>query len=88
MSTATQYTCENKGRRDAVGATRGTDGKPKLNGIAYLEVASTDQRTLKVVFMHPLPGETDAVPPAPTPVLTKENVVISGGVRKIGRAHV
>lgn len=50
-----------------------------LNGIEYVEVVSEDQRTLRLVFIHPLPGEVDAVPDAP--VLTRENFRISGGER-------
>lgn len=62
----TQYHCKNPGRRDAVSK------QTALNGIDYLEVASTDQKTLKVFFVLPLPS--------PLP-LTKNNVVITGGVR-------
>lgn len=80
---ATHYFCQNEGRRTAVRTTI-QNGAPVLNGIDYLEVVSSDQKTLKVVFLHPLPGETGAVPPEPAPVLTKENVVISGGVRITG----
>jgi hypothetical protein len=69
----TQYQCKNLRRRDAVA------GQDTLNGIDFLEVAGEDQKTLKVFFVHPLPGETNPVPPAPA--LTAENVVIEGGVR-------
>ncbi|MBC9251672.1 putative baseplate assembly protein [Pseudomonas alcaligenes] len=43
-----------------------------LNGIDYLEVMSADQRSLRVVFVHPLSG------------ITKANCRISGGVRISG----
>lgn len=42
---------------------------PTLNGIDYLEIASKNQLTLKVVFVHPLAG------------LTLANCRIEGGVR-------
>jgi hypothetical protein len=45
---------------------------PTLNGIDYLEVAASDQRTLKVVFVHPVAG------------LAKANFRILGGVRITG----
>lgn len=80
---ATQYRCKNEERRQRVGATEDAQGnpiQPKLNGIDYLEVGSADQRTLKVFFLHNLPGQPNPVPPA-APALTKGNVVIEGGVR-------
>ncbi|CAD5108255.1 putative baseplate assembly protein [Zestomonas carbonaria] len=43
-----------------------------LNGIDYLEVTSADQRSLRVVFVHPVAG------------LAKANCRISGGVRITG----
>lgn len=45
---------------------------PTLNGIDYLEVTSADQRSLRVVFVHPLSG------------ISKANCRISGGVRITG----
>jgi hypothetical protein len=72
---ATQYRCKNRGRRDAVEKLK------TLNGIDYLEVASPDQRTLKVYFIQPLPGESNAIPGSPAPPLTKDNLLIEGGVR-------
>ena len=55
---------------------------PTLNGIDYLEVASVDQKTLEVYFLHNLPGETNPVPLASPPdVLTESNILIEGGVR-------
>ncbi|MFO0729689.1 MAG: baseplate J/gp47 family protein [Nitrospiraceae bacterium] len=80
---ATQYCCKNEERRRLVGATEDAQGnpiQPKLNRIDYLEVASADQRTLKVFFLHNLPGQPNAVPPAAS-ALAKENVAIEGGVR-------
>jgi Baseplate J-like protein len=76
---AAQYCCANENRRDAVRFTLGTDGNPVLNGIDYLEVASWDELTLEVHFIHNLPGETDGVPAAPD--LSGHNFVIEGGVR-------
>lgn len=69
----TQFRCQSEGRRKAVAA------KKTLNGVDYLEVATVDQKTLKVFFIHPLPGELGGVPAAPA--LTKDNIVIEGGVR-------
>ena len=74
------YACGNEARRDAVRAARGSDGLPLLNGIDYLEVISPDQRTLDIFFIHPLPGEPDAVPAA-TQALQGDNCMIEGGVR-------
>ena len=62
----TRYHCHNPGRRDAVAK------QTALNGIDYLEVATADQKTLKVFFVLPLPS--------PLPLI-KKNVVITGGVR-------
>jgi hypothetical protein len=79
----TQYRCQNEERRRLVGATEDADGNPitpKLNGIDYLEVASADQKTLTVFFLHNLPGQQNAIPPA-APALTKANIVIEGGAR-------
>ena len=42
---------------------------PTLNGIDYLEVTSKDQRSLKLVFVHPVAG------------ITRANCRIDGGVR-------
>jgi hypothetical protein len=55
-----------------------------LNGIDFLEVASPDERTLNVNFLFNLPGQPNAVPPLPAPVLTADNVSITGGVRITG----
>lgn len=85
---STQYRCQNEQRRRLVGATEDASGNPitpKLNGIDFLEVASPDQKTLKVFFLHNLPGggQPNPVPPptAQLPALSKGNVRIDGGVR-------
>ncbi|MGH9508482.1 MAG: putative baseplate assembly protein [Terriglobales bacterium] len=79
---ATQYYCKNEQRRALIRDTRHEDtGKPILNGIDYLEIGSEDQRTLKLHFVHALPGLPGGVPPSPAAKLTEENVVIGGGVR-------
>ena len=79
---ATQYSCNRPGRRAAVLAAK------KLNGIDFLEVVSLDEKTLAVTFLFPIPSEVDP-PPAPS-VLTKDNLVIEGGVRvrNIGIASI
>lgn len=52
-----------------------------VNGIDYLEVLPS-QRQLEVHFLHPLPGETDAVPVDGTGTkINKSHVVIEGGDR-------
>jgi len=79
-----QFHCENKGRRKAVASPKDANGNPitpSLNGIDYLEVAAADQKTLRVYFLHNLPGQTNPVPPPPAPKLTKGNLLIQGGVR-------
>ena len=79
---ATQYCCADERRRAAIRQPTAPDGTllpPSLNGIDYLEV-SADQRTLKVSFIHPLPGQPDSVP-SDQPPLMPEQVVITGGVR-------
>lgn len=78
------FLCKNAGRRKAVASPMDAAGNPvapTLNGIDYLEIASPDQKTLKIYFLHPLPGETSPVPPGPAPSLKKENIRIEGGVR-------
>ena len=72
---STQYCCQNPGRRQEV------ERRKTLNGMDYLEVASVDQKTLKVYFVFNLPGETAAAPPSPAKELTKVNFLIGGGVR-------
>lgn len=51
-----------------------------VNGIEWVEVASVDQRTLALTFVHPLPGQAGALPAGLAP-LTAENLRVSGGVR-------
>ncbi len=73
----TQYLCKNERRRAIVRDLL----PPVLNGIDYLEVDPGDQKTLVIHFLHPLPGQPGAVPPAPAVELTRHNFVIEGGVR-------
>ncbi|HYP26684.1 MAG TPA: putative baseplate assembly protein [Blastocatellia bacterium] len=80
----TQYRCRNRNRQDAVRTARGEDGNPILNGIDYLEVASADQKTISLVFIHPVPGQADAVPPPPASDLSEKNFRVEGGVRTQG----
>jgi hypothetical protein len=70
-----RYYCKNQERRLRVG------NSTLVNGIDFLEVVNTQQTKLAVHFIHPLPGETGAVPEAPGEVLTKGNILILGGVR-------
>jgi hypothetical protein len=79
MSPVTQIHSEVDLRRTLVRAKVGSDGKPVLNGMDFVEVATREQTTLHVHFIHPLPGQPNGVPAAPT--LTAANVLISGGVR-------
>lgn len=78
---STQYSCKKAQRRAAVLA--GDKGNPIVNGIDYLEV-SPDQLTLYVHFLFPLPGQTNGFPAPPSPALTSDNIVITGGVRITG----
>jgi hypothetical protein len=78
---STQYFCANENRRDAVRTLEYSGGNPILNGMDYLEVVTSDEKTLEVHFIHPLPGKPNAVPPSPAPALTENNFVILGGVR-------
>lgn len=79
-ATSPQYSCNLPGR---VAAVRNQPDPKQLNGIEYLEVASADQQTLRVHFIHPLPdsGGASEVPPAPAAKLTALNLRIDGGVR-------
>lgn len=52
-----------------------------VNGIDYVEVDPIDRRVLLVHFFHPLPGQPGAVPAAPAPALTADNVRVTGGTR-------
>src|SRR4029453_11398733 len=60
--------------------TLGPGDTPLLDGIDYLEVANQAQTQLALHFIHPLPGQANAVPPA-APALTADNVRILGGER-------
>lgn len=73
----TQYRCNNVGRRQAVAS----QNPPKINGIDYLEVEvnGDGKSTLIVHFIFPLTGPL-SVPPTGEG-LTKDNVVIEGGIR-------
>jgi hypothetical protein len=79
MSPVTHIHSEVNLRRALVRTKTGNDGKPVLNGMDFMEVATPEQTTLHVRFIHPLPGQPNGVPSAPT--LTAANVRISGGVR-------
>ena len=79
MSPVTQIHSEVDLRRTLVRTKVGNDGKPILNGMDFVEVATPEQTTLHVHCIHPLPGQPNGVPAAPT--LTAANVLISGGVR-------
>ncbi len=75
----TQYRCQNENRRRLVKE----QATPTINGIDYLEVASADQMTLRIYFLHNLPGQPNQVPPS-APKLKPSNVVIEGGTRVKG----
>ncbi len=80
---STQYRCKNQQRRTLVRETE-INGRPRLNGIDYLEVAS-DRKTLFVYFIHPLAESTENNRvPLNLASLTAENVIISGGTRLQG----
>lgn len=64
-------------RADRIRAVRAAG---TVNGIEYAEVVSANQRTLDLTFVHPLPGETNALP-AGLALLAGDNIRISGGVR-------
>ena len=79
MSPVTHIHSEVDLRRTLVRTKVGGDGRPVLNGMDFVEVATPEQTTLHVRFIHPLPGQPNGVPAAPP--LTAANIVISGGVR-------
>lgn len=54
-----------------------------INGLDYLEIDNPAQTQLRVVFVHPLPGESGEVPAAGVP-LDEANFVILGGERVRG----
>jgi len=65
-----QFFCSNKDRWKKVSET------PAINGIDYLEISSTDQKTITIHFLHDLVES-----PVITPPLTEKNIFITGGVR-------
>ena len=65
---STQYLCKNQNRRAEVRS------KNIVNGIDYLEV-SPDRKTILVKFLHNLPSLGEAN------YITKDNLLITGGVR-------
>ena len=72
---AAQYRCGSERRRRLVREST------TLNGIDYL-VVEPDQATIRVHFLHDLPGTgAGAVPPAPAAGLTTDNVALDGGTR-------
>ncbi len=73
------YYCKNEKRRTLVRGCEVVNGKPLFNGIDYLEVMP-GQTTLKVHFIHNLPGPEAGVVADSYP-LSRNNVVIEGGVR-------
>lgn len=73
---ADRYFCSNQRRRAEVRDRRHPDGRPRLNGIDYLEVLNEDQTVLGLFLIHPAPRLPDG-----TLALTPENFVITGGTR-------
>lgn len=74
--TTTDYHCSEEVRAEAV------RDATTVNGIDFLEVLP-GQTKLAVHFLHPLPGQVDAVP-AGGAVLNKTHVVVQGGDRVRG----
>lgn len=74
MTSAMQYFCKNQVRRLKVASSN------TINGMDYLDVVSSDQKTLEIHFFNPLPGETGGVPLAASP-LSENNIIIDGGTR-------
>lgn len=74
-----QFRCRNETRRALARDTR-PGGVPLVNGIDYLEVGA-DQLSLRVRFVHNLPGQTDGVPGGGAPPIDRRNFVIDGGER-------
>lgn len=72
-----QFFCREQNRRRAVRDQSG------INGLDYLEIASADEMTLSVSFIHPLPGQAGGIPSSAAP-LTAQNFIIEGGVRVTG----
>lgn len=72
--TTTPYRCKNEQRRQWVAEVK-ANGTFRLNGIDYLEVDPDDQKVLKLHFLHTFADVEGYTP------LTKDNVLIAGGVR-------
>ena len=70
-----QFRCNNPGRKNAAKKAK------VLNGMDYLEVASGDQKTIHVYFLFNLPGQPNSIPSGPVSPLTRDNILIEGGVR-------
>lgn len=77
---ATQYKCMNNQRRIEL---LNQAAPQRLNGIDFVEIASADHKTLAVNFFFALPGQANAVPSG-APALTRNNILIEGGVRVRG----
>ena len=78
-----QYRCRNEKRREIVTNTKGSDGKPILNGIDYLEV-EPGQTELKIYLLKDLPQNSALGTSMTEEGLSKENISIEGGVRVKG----
>ncbi|MCG8689348.1 MAG: hypothetical protein MI892_31030 [Desulfobacterales bacterium] len=63
-------------RNERVQAVRGSG---TINGIESVEITSASQTSIRVYFIHPLPGETNGIPSSPQ--LTADNILIEGGAR-------
>jgi hypothetical protein len=75
MTLATATSAQN--RADRIRAVRAA---ATVNGIEYVEVVSADQRTLELLFVHPLAGQAGEIPGGLIP-LTAAQIRITGGVR-------
>ncbi len=62
----TIFFCAAEARRQAVREAVDDQGNAFVNGMDFVEVVpGSGQRTLELHFIHPLPGQSDAVPAAP-----------------------
>ena len=80
----TQYFCGKLQRKASVKAAVNAASQHVLNGIDYLEVVSSDEKTLAVHFLFNLPGAPNQVPPSPASSLTTQDISIEGGTRIVG----